>query len=275
MTVAEGGDDMVVIEGGIHRRPILRHGYWPLVASLTKQEFRTRYRQSALHIAWLVIQPAMLVAVYALVFKGILRIGTESVPYLSFIVAGFVPWRFYSGALGSAAAISENPSLVSKVYFPREVIPVTNTLLGIPELLVGTVIMIGVVLFQGFELSIHMLALPFAYALLLLCTINITVVLTAVAVFARDLSHSLPIVLMLIFFGTPIMYPEELVPSSLAWLNAINPLSVVIASARAGVLEDQWPQWNLLLLHTVIAAVGVWVSFAYMRAVEHRMPDIA
>ena len=266
---------MVVVEGGVHRRPLLRHGWWPLVVSITKREFGTRYRQGALHVAWLVIQPALLIAVYSLVFKGILRVGTTDIPYLAFIVTGFVPWRFFSGALGSIGAISENPSLISKIYFPREVIPMANTFVGLPELFVGMLILLCVALAQGFPLSIYFVALPLSLVLLVLCSLNLTVVLTAVAVFLRDLNQGLPVALMVIFFATPIMYPQELVPSSLAWLNAVNPLAVAIAGIRAAVLEGQWPQWGLLALHIAIAAAGVGASFAYMRSVEHRMPDIA
>lgn len=275
MSSAERSDDMIVIEGGVHRRPLLRHGSWPLVVSITKREFGTRYRQGALHVAWLVIQPALLIAVYSLVFKGILRVGTKDIPYLAFIVTGFVPWRFFSGSLGSIGAISENPSLISKIYFPREVIPMANSFIGLPELFVGIFIMIGVALAQGFPPSVYLVSLPLSCTLVVLCSLNLTVVLTAVAVFLRDLNQGLPVALMVIFFATPIMYPQELVPSSLAWLNAVNPLAVAIAGIRAAVLEGEWPQWGLLALHIAIAAVGVGASFAYMRSVEHRMPDIA
>lgn len=271
---AERVGDHIVL-GGHGRRPLFRHGYWRLVVSMTKQQIRARYRQSSLHLLWNVVQPLALVAVYAFFFKGILKVGDDDLPYLSFILAGLVPWRFFANGLGGVSAITDNIHLISKVYFPREVIPLVNTASGLLDLVIGTVILLSIAAFQGIPPDVHLLALPVVFLLLILVTASVTVVVSTVAVFARDLSHGMQFVLLAVFFATPIMYPASQIPSGLQWMVKLNPLAVVVLSVRDVAVEHLWPSWKLLFAHLAVASVLMVASLAYMRSVEHRMVDVA
>jgi len=257
------------------RRLQSRLHWWSLLWTLTLQELRTRYRQSSLDLAWGVVQPAAMVGVYALFFGGVLRVDGGDMPYLSFIVAGIVSWRFFANGLGAATSITDNLNLISKVYFPREIIPSVRVLAGFPDLLVGTVALIVIAWVQVGPPAPTLLALPLVLAILVCCTAGVTIIVTTVAVFARDLGHAIPLVLQAAFFATPIMYPPELLPSWLQWLASVNPVAVVITATRAVVVEQVWPDWTLVGIHLLGSIALLGLAIAYIRSVEHRMVDLA
>ena len=267
--------DFVETTGARSRRPLLRHGSWGLARSLTRQSIATRYRQSTLHLAWLVVQPLAFVGVYALFFHGVLNLGSGDVPYLSFIVAGIVPWRFISNGLGNPTAITDNIHLISKVYFPREIIPLVSVGTGVVDLAIGTVIMLVVAAVQGNPPTYHLVALPLAYLLLIVVTAALTVFVCTVAVFIRDLGHAMPLVLIGVFFATPIMYTTSQLPSWLQWFPKVNPFAVVISEVRDVVLYQQWFPPTAYLVHLLFAVCLFVASLAYVRSVEARMVDLA
>jgi ABC-type polysaccharide/polyol phosphate export permease len=268
-------DDEFLVSDSSERRPLLRHTYWHLVPALIRQQTRTRFSQSALHLAWNAIQPVALVVVYALFFNGVLEIGSGEVPYLSFIVAGLVPWRFVAAGLSSSSALTDNIHLISKVYFPREIIPIANSWSGLIDLAIGTVIIIVVAAAQGSAPSVHLVALPLAYLLVVLFATAGTIIVTTVAVFVRDVSHGMQMVLLGLFFATPIMYPESQLPSWLQWFTSVNPLAVAVNSVRDVTVLNVWPTWWLLMVHLVLSGAFLVGSMAYCRSVEHRMVDLA
>lgn len=255
-------------------RPLLRHGQWALLRSMAAQELRSRYRQSALALSWTLLQPLLLVAVYAAFFKGILDITGGSVAYLSFILAGLVPWRFVVSSLGATSALTDNVQIITKVYFPRELVPLSQTVVALVDLAIGTVILLVVGVAQGYVPDVHVLAMPLIYLLLVLVTAAVAVFATTLAVFVRDVAHGMPMLLQLVFFASPIMYPSDQLPSWLSWLTAINPIAVVVNSMRDILFEQVWPDWRLLGLHLCVAAALFVGSLAYVRSVEHRLVDV-
>lgn len=265
----------VVFSGGRNQRPLFRHGSWRLLRSLTRQNVVSRYRQSGLRLAWSIIQPLALIGVYALFFKGVLRVDAGDVPYLSFIVAGVIPWRFVSNGFTSSSSIAENTHLISKVYFPKEMIPLSGVLSGWAELAIGTVIIVGVIGLGGHAPTYHLVALPLIYLLMVVVTCAISVVLATVSVFVRDVAHAMPFVLMAVFFATPIMYTEEQLPEWLQWFPAVNPFAVVVSGVRDLALYGRWFPLGPYLLHLAAAVAFMVAALAYVRSVESRMVDLA
>lgn len=268
MTVTE------VYEPDHTSRPLLRHGQWRLVRSMGGQALRSRYRQSSLSFFWNIAQQVMYVGVFAIVFSQILKVDGGEFPYLSFILAGLICWKFLAGGLGTVTALTDQLFLVTKVYFPRELIPMANVLTGTVDLGVGLILMIIVAWVQGHPPQVFLLALPLPILLLLMVTTALSIVATTVAAFVRDLAHAMPMVVQLGFFATPVMYPPSQLPSWLSWLGTVNPISVVIESIRSILLGGRWPNWLLLFVHLVLAAGAVLASIAYVRSVEHRLVDI-
>lgn len=263
--------------GGIHetKRPLLRHGYWHLVPTLSGQALRTRFRQSSLHLVWAVIQPAALVAIFAFFFHGVLKIEGQSYAYLSFILCGFVLWRFIAAGLSSTASINDSIGMISKSYFPREIVPIVNVVNGWVDLGIGVFLMLGIAWVQGYPPSVHLVAMPLIFVLLLLVTLWMTILFSAVAVFIRDLRHGMPLLIQALFFATPIMYPASQLPRSLHWMINTNPVSVLTTCLRDVVLSERWPTWWLLIAHIALSAAMLVLALLYVRSVEHRMVDVA
>lgn len=272
---SERASDAALVTDSDHRRPLFRHHFWHLVPVLTRQQLRGRFAQSRLNLTWNVVQPVALTAVYAAFFSGVLDVGSGSTPYLSFIIAGLVPWRFLANGLSSSTALSDNIGLISKIYFPREIIPIVNVVGGGVDLAIGTVLILVVAWAQGTAPSYHVIALPFVYLVLVLFTAAATIIVTTVAVFVRDVSHGMQLLLLGLFFATPIMYPESQLPSWLEWFPKLNPLAVVVNQAREVLLFNSWPNPLLLGAHLIAAGGLLVASVAYVRSVEQRMVDLA
>ena len=261
------------VEGG--RRPLFRHGYWNLVPRMARQDLQTRYRQSTLQIAWAFVQQIVLVAIFAAFFHGVLKIDGDNMPYLSFVVCGLVPWRYFASAMSGTSAITDSLGLISKVYFPREVVPLVRVVTAGVDFAIGLVLLVLVCWLQGHPPSVYLVALPVVLLLLVAFTTAVTVVTTVLSVFVRDLSHAMPLLLQAGFFATPIMYPASQIPSSLMFLVNANPMSVVATCMRDIFLAGSWPNWGLLGLQLAIWLPAVVGSLAYSRSVEHRMVDLA
>lgn len=256
-------------------RPLIRHGYWNLVPRMAKEDVRAKYRQSTLHLAWAVVQPAILIGIFAYFFHGVLKIDGDNLPYLSFVVCGLVPWRYFASAISDTSSISDNLNLISKVYFPREVVPLVRVVAAMVDFGIGMIILVGVCWAQGHPPTMYLIALPLVLVLLLAVTVTVAVVTTVLAVFVRDLSHAMPLLLQAGFFATPIMYPASQVPTALQWMVNVNPMSVVATAMRNIFLSGTFPTWSLLLGQIAIWIPLAFASLAYSRSVEHRMVDLA
>lgn len=265
----------VEVRGGRSRQPLLRHGAWGLAASLTRQQVLTRYRQSSLHLAWIVIQPVAFVGIYALFFQGVLQLDSGDVPYLSFVVAGIIPWRFIANGLGNTTSITDSIHLISKVYFPKELIPLSGVLAGLVDLAIGTVVIFIVIGANGQWPTYHVVALPLAYLFMVISTATVAIVVATLAVFMRDVGHAMTFVLIGIFFATPIMYTDDQLPPWLSWFPDVNPFAVAITQIRDLVLYQRWFSMQSYLLHLLVAVVLFVASLAYVRSVEARMVDVA
>lgn len=248
----------------------------PLLRVWTQREFRTRYRQSALDAAWSVIQPVGVVLIYGFLFSIVLRVRADGLPYLAFAFAGIAPWRFLAFATSAGfPSIVEAQSTITKVYFPREVIPLSVVGASLVDLGVATTILLLVAVVQGVGLTITVVALVPVFAVLVLYVAATTVLGASLSVFVRDVALLLPLGLQLLFVGSPIMYPADLLPDRLRWLNEVNPVAVVVEATRDATLRHTWPDWPLLAVHAAVALALCVLALLYARSVEPRMADLA
>lgn len=248
----------------------------PLVGMWASREYRIRYRQSSLGLAWSVIQPLALLATFGVVLSLVLRVETEGFPYVTFTYAGLVLWTFISNAvsLGVASTLNAMPVL-SKTYFAREVVPLAVVIASLVDLLIGSALLAILAVVQGVGLSV-----TFAGAVPISIVLGVYVASVAIfggafTVFVRDLRHALPVLIQVVFFASPVMYPASLVPEDWRWVNAVNPVAVVVESMRDVVLRHQWPDWALLGAHAAVASVLLIGAIAYTRSVEPRLVDVA
>ncbi|MEX0768894.1 MAG: ABC transporter permease [Microthrixaceae bacterium] len=245
-----------------------------LATSFAKRELHNKYRQSALSLFWGIVQPLLLVLVYAVVFSQILNVDGGTIPYLSFVVAGLAIWRYFNAGLQQATSFIDRSSVLSKVYFRREIIPLSGCLAALIDLAVGLVAMVIVAWIQGIIPTATYAALPLVLAVLLVYTTAIAILLATVTVFIRDVAHALPTVGQVLFLASPILYPESQIPDNLKFLGTVNPVAVVAEATRAVALEGMWPQFPLLLIHLCVGTTLLVGSVFYLRSIEDRIVDV-
>ncbi len=248
---------------------------WPLLTTMVRRELRVRYRQSFLEMAWSLVTPVVVLAVYGVVLTQFFGVGGDGVPYLSLVWIGMVAWTMFSTAVGTGVhSIVGNADLVSKVYFPREVLPLSVVGASLFDLCIGIAVLVPLLAVQVRSVSVTALAVVPVGVLLLVWTAAATVLVAVVAVFIRDLVHATRLLLQVGFFATPVMYSASDLPSGFRALHDANPLAVCIDAWRDALLHQQWPDWTLLGLHAVAGALLLAGSVAYTRRVEDRMVDV-
>lgn len=263
---------------GEAHRPLTRRvrSTLPLLRVWTRREFRARYRQSALDVMWSLVQPVGVVLIYGFLFNVVLDVSADGLPYLAFAFAGIAGWRFLSFASSASfPSIVEAHQTITKVYFPREVIPLAVVGGALVDLAIVSAILLVVALAQGVGLAVTTLALVPIDLVLVLYVAAACVFGASISVFVRDVALVLPLVLQLLFVGSPIMYPADLLPERLQWLNEVNPVAVVVEATRDAVLRHTWPDWSLLGVHAVVAATLLVLALRYARSVESQMADVA
>jgi lipopolysaccharide transport system permease protein len=236
--------------------------YASLFQAMSATRLKIRYRQSVLGWLWAVLQPLALMLLYAAVFTHVVKYDTGSLPYPLFIMAGLLPWSFCSTAMSTAAngMLSHQP-LMAKVYFPREIVPLSYVTAVMFDLLIALVVLLGMMVHYGVPVSPGALfALPII-ALLTLHAAALCLLLCAMQVHVRDISVALPLVLQVLIFTTPVVYPATAVPEWIAPLYWANPLALLVDGFRHAVLEGDVPGAGSLLYCTV--AGGVVFLFAY------------
>jgi ABC-type polysaccharide/polyol phosphate export permease len=242
---------------------------------LSVREFRTRYRQSALDVAWSFINPIVIMLVYGVILSGAFRVSGDGVPYLTFAWAGLVLWTFFAaGMSGAVSSLVSGADLMSKVYFPREVVPLSVVGSNLVDLGIGVISVFVLALVQGVHASVTVLGIVFPLALLVIWTAALGVFGAACTVFLRDINHAVLLFLRVGFFAAPVMYPVATLPTSLQWTASANPIAVVIESFRDTALRGRWPDWPIVLGQLALGGLLLGASVLYVRAVEDRMVDV-
>lgn len=248
---------------------------WPLLRMYSARQVQLRYRQSVLGLAWTVVQPVAIMVIYGTIFAIILEVDGGGLPYVAVVWAGLTVWMFVQAALQmGTVSLQSDAWLLSRVWFPREVIPLAPVVAALIDLGVAAVILVGIVYWVGIGLSVHVAAIPLILAVLVVWAAAISVFCATVTVFLRDMATIVGLGLRLLFIATPVMYPDKTIPSELRWIIAANPFAAVVSNVRATVLSHTWPNWELLLVHLVVGSVLFVAAMWYLRSVERRMVDV-
>jgi lipopolysaccharide transport system permease protein len=248
---------------------------WPLLRMYAMRQVQLRYRQSILGLAWTVVQPVAIMAIYGTIFIAFFEVTGGGLPYLSVAWAGLTVWMYVQAAVQMGTVSLQNDAwLLGRVWFPREIIPLAPVLAGLVDLGAAGVILFAILLFQGIGISIHLVVLPLILVVLIVWSAAISVFCAAITIFLRDMATIVSLGLRLMFIATPVMYAESAVPEEYRWVNAINPFAVVVNNVRATLLSHVWPNWELLALHLAIGLVLLAGAMWYLRAVERRMVDV-
>jgi lipopolysaccharide transport system permease protein len=228
-----------------------------------------------LGLAWAILQPLSLMLIYTVIFSVIAKVPSEGVPYSVFAYAALLPWTFFSSSLTNATqGLVSHSQLVTKVYFAREILPLTYVSAALFDFAVATTFLIALFFYYGVHLTIYALyAIPILILLTALATM-FSLVLSAVQVWFRDIGVAMPLLLQLWMFATPVVYPLSAVPQRFRGWYVLNPLVGVIENFRRVVLQGVEPDYQSLAVSAIVAAILLPLTYLYFKRVEATMADV-
>lgn len=246
-----------------------------LLATLTAHRIRVRYKQSVLGLCWAMLQPVALMLIFTLVFGRIARVPSEGIPYPLFAYAGLLVWSFVATVLSNAThALVAHAQLITKVYFPREILPLTYVAAGLFDLCVGALVLAGLLVYHGHALTMGAWnALPVLFVLTALVTAA-AFFLSAIQVRFRDVGIAVPLILYLWMFSTPVAYPLSAVPESYQPWFLLNPMTGIVESFRGAVIHGAPLEWHVLIVPVASAVVLLPLGYAFFKSAEATMADV-
>jgi lipopolysaccharide transport system permease protein len=248
--------------------------YRELLFFLAWRDVKVRYKQTALGAAWAVLQPLALMAVFALFLGHFLKVPSDGVPYPVFSYTALLPWTFFAQSLNAASSsLITNANLVSKVYFPRLVLPISATLGFLIDLFVGLVLLVGLMALYSITPTWAVVFLPLLIVFTLLTVLAAAIWLSAISARYRDVVFGLPLLTQLWLFASPIAYSSSLIPGDWKWLYAINPMVGVIDGFRWALLGTAAPGPQIVV-SIVVTFVALITGLAYFRRTERTFADV-
>jgi lipopolysaccharide transport system permease protein len=245
-----------------------------LLYFLVWKDIKVKYKQASFGIAWAVLQPLLGTLLFTFLFGRVARLPSDGMPYPLFYFASLLSWTYFSTALVSASnSVVSNTSLVVKVYFPRILLPAAGVIASVLDLAIASVMLAGLIVFYEVPMTPQLLFLPFVLALLIVLAMGVGQFLAALNVNYRDVKHALPFLVQLWFFASPVVYPLSMVPERYQWLVSLNPLTGIIETSRALIVNRPVPWAALWISCGVIAAayvLGLW----YFKRTERRFADV-
>ena len=249
--------------------------YRELVAFLVWRDVKVRYKRAALGVAWAVLQPVMTMIIFTVVFGRIAGLPSEGVPYPLFTLAALIPWQLFSGSVSAASnSLVGSGPLLSKVYFPRLIVPIASVAATLVDFSVGLLMVFGLMAFYGHAPGMALLALPVFVALALLTALGIGLWTSAMNVRYRDVQYLMPFAMQFMLLASPIAYSTAVVPDgTMRVVYAMNPLVGIIQGFRWSLLGTAPPGPELLV--SAAAALALLVSgLFFFRRMEATFADV-
>jgi lipopolysaccharide transport system permease protein len=249
-----------------------RHGH--LIAALTMHRIKVRYKQSALGPAWAILQPLAMMTVFATVFSFIGSMPASGHPYAVFAYAGLLPWTAFSSATASAStSLVTHASLVTRVYFPREILPLTYVFVALFDLAVASTVLAGMLAWYDVTVTAHVLWVFPLLLLLAALTFAVALVLCTVNVRFRDVGVAMPLILQVGMFASPVIYPLDAVPPAWRDWYVLNPMVGVVDGFRRAVLDGLPPDPGAVGASVLVVAVLLPAAYVWFKQVEATMAD--
>ena len=248
--------------------------YRELLYFFTWRDVKLRYKQTGLGIAWAIIQPLFLMIVFSLFFGGLAQIPSDGVPYPLFSLAALLPWTLFAeGMTRSTISMVSNASIMTKVYFPRLIMPVASIMSPLVDFCFAFGILIIMMAYYGFVPTINVIFLPLLVIFAMMTSLAVGLWLSALNVKYRDFQYTVPFLIQIWMFASPVVYPASMVPQQLRFLYALNPMTGVIEGFRWALLGTNPPTAMIFISLGVVIALLVSGVF-YFRRMEQYFADI-
>lgn len=245
-----------------------------LLYFLVWRNVRVRYKQTVLGALWAVLQPALFMIVFTAIFGRLAHLPSDNVPYPVFVYAGLLPWTFFASAITtSSLSLVNSANLITKIYFPRLIIPLSAVGVGLVDLAVASVLMIVLLVWYHIPITPWLALAPLFVVGAMIAAVGVGALLSALTVTYRDFRYVVPFAVQLWMYATPVVYAASLVSARWRLLFGLNPLTGMIEGFRASVL-GRAPDWSLVEL-SAASVIGVLViGVAYFQRVERRFVDV-
>ena len=250
--------------------------YRELLYFLVWRDIKVRYKQTALGVAWAILQPLLTVFVFTLFFNRVAGITTGDIPYALFSLSGMIPWLFFAnGVTFASGSVVSNVNLVTKVYFPRLVIPIAAVLGNLPDLAIGFVLLLVVMAFYGFFPTVAILAVPLVLLLVFAIALGVSFWLSALSVEFRDVRYVVPLLVQVWLLASPVAYSLSHVHSKWKAVLGLNPMTGAIELFRWAMLGTAAPPVTTVAVSCAVTVATLLSGAYYYRTMERKFADIA
>lgn len=249
--------------------------YRELLYFLIWRDLKVRYKQTALGAGWAIIQPLLTMLVFSLFFGRLARVPSDGVPYPIFAFAGLVPWTFFANAITqSSNSLIGSQHLITKVYFPRLVIPIASVLSGIIDFIIAFVVLIGMIFYYRITPGITILTIPLFFFIALITALGTGLWLSALNVEFRDVRYVVPFLAQFWLFSTPVAYPSSLLAERWQVIYALNPMVGVVEGFRWALLQTPAPSPAVLVVSTMTSIFLLITGALYFKRMERTFADV-
>lgn len=248
--------------------------YRELAVALMIRDIKVRYRQTVIGLAWAVLKPVLTMIVFTIVFSHIVKVPSDGYPYPVFLYSALLPWQFFANALSSAAnSVVGSKDLITRVYFPRLIIPVAAVGACVVDMFVSMLVLIALMIGYGVAPSANLLMVPVLLLLVTLAALGVGVLVAALSVAFRDFIHLMPFALQLWLFLTPVVYSTSIIAPQWQWLALLNPITGITEGFRSAFLGSAF-DYGALAVSAVCVTVIFTVGVLVFERIERGFADV-
>ncbi len=243
---------------------------------LTWRDVKVKYKQTIIGAVWVIFQPFITMVIFSVFFGKLAKMPSDGVPYPIFVYTGLLFWTLFSSSLSAASnSFTSNEGILTKIYFPRIILPVSSIVTNVVDFFIAGIILSGLMVFYHYTpLFISFWLIPLLLVMTIFSTLGIGLFLASVNVKYRDVRFILPFFIQSLLFITPVIYPVSIVSPQYRWVLGLNPMTGIIEAARAGIVGGHPVDWPLLLISTVSMVVYCFIGFIYFKKVERYFADV-
>ena len=249
--------------------------YKGLLYFLTWRDLKVRYKQTVIGVAWVLFQPIITMVVFNVFFGKFLKTPSDGIPYPIFVYTGLLFWQFFSQSLGDvSSSLINNKNIITKIYFPRLILPISNIVTAFVDFLVASVVLAGLVIYYHYVPNLlGLLIIPLLIIITFLSIMGLGLFFASVNVKYRDVKYVIPFFIQTLMFVTPVIYPASLL-GKYSKILALNPMTGVISMARAAILGTAPINWTLILTSFIAALIFFVIGYTYFKNTEKYFADI-
>jgi homopolymeric O-antigen transport system permease protein len=248
--------------------------YRELIYFLAWRDVKVRYKQTIIGVAWVLLQPLAMMMIFGLLFGRMAQVPPDGIPYPLYVLVALIPWQFFSRVISeSTNSLITDQRLITRVYFPRLVVPIATAFTAFVDFSLAMPLVALLMIWFGIEPGVALLSFPIAVLLMLSAALGVGFWLSALNVEYRDVMHAVPFLVQFWFFVTPVLYATSLLPDSLRWLFALNPMTIVVETFRWCLLSTAPTDSYVSVISAVMAIMSLFSGMMWFRRRERSFVD--